>query len=88
MPARVNKIDRIIVAVGISIECLRIGRRFDDGVRGDESSNERIVVSGSIVVQACLIVQFLSGKIIPRYFLAGTVAVSSEYLAEGFVFRN
>jgi len=62
VPARINKDNRIIPCIGISVKGLGVGRVLDDGVGGDESSTGMVVVSGVVKVKTCGIIQPLTGK--------------------------
>ena len=67
MPTRIHVLQRIIQAVAIAVESLRVGGIGYYGIRADEPAYCRIVVAGVVEIEAA-VVQPLAGVVIPNLF--------------------
>jgi hypothetical protein len=52
MPRRVDVFDGVVSDIRVAVKGLRITRRGDDRIGGDEAGEVRIIVSRAIVVEA------------------------------------
>ena len=68
MPCWVGVVDRVIVAVGISVKALGIVGLTNYRIRAYKSTQLRVVVSGSVEHQACKFRQL--AKFIPSRMLS------------------
>lgn len=63
MTSWVNKTDRVIKGVGVSVMLLGIGRVRNDGIGRNESSQPRGIVPGIVINKAKVTVVFLAGEV-------------------------
>ena len=71
MPIRIIKSKRIIVAIGISIERLRISSPRNNRIGANKPADGGVIVAGAVVVEAGA-VQSLAGKELIRSWVALT----------------
>ncbi len=77
MPARINILERVIQAIAVSIQGLRILVVLHYGIRAYEPAYRRIIISSVVVVQAG-IVQPLAGKQLVRIYSPLTISTDSK----------
>ena len=76
MPARINVLQWIVIAIAIPIETLRVPIVRHNRIRAYKPANRRIIIAGVVVVQAG-IVQPLAGEQLVRIQRAGCGAGGS-----------
>ena len=83
MAARIDKLQRIVVDVSVTVKSLRITRKWDNRIRLDKSPKLWIKVTGLVVIKAGFIVQDLSGE--PVRDGKGRIGTHKALLAEGTI---
>lgn len=79
VPTRVSVLQRIIQAVAIPVEALRVSGIGDYGIRADKPPNRRVIIPCSVIIKS-RIVMALAGKLNIRGYGAGVRFAKGQVL--------
>ena len=88
MSCRICEINRIIPAIRVSIQRLRIHWALNDGIRRNEPAQQWRVITSAVEHQASFFVERFAGEVVPGYVLVAAVLIVSGKVTERFVFHQ
>jgi len=91
MPVRVNKAERVIVAIAVAVESLGVAGLWHHRIRAEEAAQGRVVEAGAVIIQpyctlpalACKAVVSGQGGVGGAARAVGVVALLAHYAPAG-----